>query len=301
MEGKRLAAVTVTYHADAVRLARQFAYLPRDALLVVVDNASLENEVASLRQLVQDRPGTVLMCNRENVGLAAAVNQGVAEALRLDAAIDFLLLMDQDSIPREGAVSELVDGFLRMEAAGVRLGGVGPRLMDETTNLQHGFHTLRGWFLHRIFPAADAREPVECLGINGSGTLTRAKVFQSVGGLEEDFFIDQIDTEWSFRMRAAGFRLFGLPQAVFDHNMGVRGVAYWFFGWRVWPHRSAQRHYYVFRNARRLFARPYAPLVWKFWNVVKLLLTFIVHGIFDADRKAQMRNMVRGLRDGRRM
>ena len=300
MDGTKIAAVTVTYHAEAVRLARQFARLPREARLVVVDNASTESEIAELRQLVRDRPRTTLVCNRENVGLGAAVNQGVAEALRLDATTDFLLLMDQDSVPREGAVSELVDGFVRLEALGLRVGAVGPRLIDETTHLQHGFHTMGSVFLHRVFPADAAREPVECLGINGSGTLTRVSVFQSVGGLEEDFFIDQIDTEWSFRTRAAGFRLFGLPQAVFDHSMGERGVAYWFLGWRVWPHRSAQRLYYVFRNARRLFARPYAPAVWKFWNVVKLFLTFIVHGIFDSDRKAQMSNMLRGLRDGRR-
>lgn len=296
-----LAIITVTYHPDVARLQRQIAALPSNSLLVIVDNASTADEIAGIKHLVDGRDNAVVLQNPENVGLGAAVNQGAAHVQSVSSHTEFLLLMDQDSIPHDGSVAELISAFHALESAGSRVGGVGPRLIDESTRLQHGFHTMKGFFLRRVFPAEDTREPVECLGINGSGTLVRTSLFQELGGLEADFFIDQIDTEWSFRTRAAGYRSYGIPQARFDHSMGERGVAYWLFGWHVWPHRSPNRHYYLFRNAMRLFHRGYVPRVWKFWNVIKLTATFCIHGLFDKQRKAQMTNMLRGVRDGLRM
>ncbi len=295
-----IAVITVTFHPDVARLQRQIAALPSNSRLVIVDNASTTEEVAEIKRLVDNHDNAVLLQNVENVGLGAAVNQGAGHAMRVSPEIEFLLLMDQDSVPHKGAVEELMRAFFAIEKAGSRVGGVGPRLIDESTHLEHGFHTIKGCFLRRVFPAADAREPVECLGINGSGTLVRASLFRELGGLEADFFIDQIDTEWSFRTRAAGYRSYGIPQARFDHSMGERGVAYWFFGWHVWPHRSPGRHYYLFRNAMRLYRRGYVPRVWKFWNVIKLSATFCIHGLFDKQRKAQMKNMLKGVRDGLR-
>ncbi|MBS0570648.1 MAG: glycosyltransferase family 2 protein [Proteobacteria bacterium] len=293
-----LAVVTVTYHPDVARLRLQFDALPADCRLVLVDNASDAAAVAEIERLVEARKNSVLLRNTENAGLGAALNQGAAHALQVSPTLDFLLLMDQDSVPRQGAVAELMRAFLALEASGARVGGVGPRLIDESTNLQHGFHTVCGWLLRRVFPSEDSTTAIDCLGINGSGTLVRAALFRELGGLEADFFIDQIDTEWSFRTRAAGYRSYGIPQARFDHCMGERGVAWWFFGWHVWPHRSPHRHYYLFRNALRLYRRPYVPRVWKFWNVIKLSATFCIHGLFDTQRKAQMANMLRGVRDG---
>jgi rhamnosyltransferase len=293
-----IAVITVTYHPDLARLRRQIAALPRNCLLVMVDNSSDAKEVAEIKQLVDAFENAVLLQNAENLGLGAAVNQGVSHAMHERPEIEYILLLDQDSVPHDGSIAELISAFRALEGSGSRVGGVGPRLIDETTRLQHGFHTVKGWFLHRVFPADDARQPIECLGINGSGTLVRASLFNELGGLEADFFIDQIDTEWSFRTRAAGFCSYGIPQAKFDHSMGERGVAYWLFGWHVWPHRSPNRHYFLFRNAMRLYRRSYVPRVWKIWNVIKLSATFCVHGLFDKQRKAQMVNMLRGVRDG---
>jgi rhamnosyltransferase len=119
-----------------------------------------------------------------------------------------------------------------------------------------------------------------------------------LGGLEEEFFIDHIDTEWSFRILAAGFTLWGIPNAVFTHFMGDRGVRFWWFGWRVWPMRSPIRHFYLFRNAVRLMRRRYVFAVWKFWNVVKLSLTAMVHMTLDDQRGAQLKSMWRGVKAG---
>lgn len=298
MNTKRLAVITVTHHPDANRLAQQLGSLPSDSQLVLVDNASDATEVAAIGDLANGFKRACVLKNTHNVGLAAAVNQGAKHASSVDPECEFLLFMDQDSIPRSGAVEQLLQAFVDLEAKGQRVGSVGPRLIDESTGLQHGFHCVRGLFLYRDFPAENEVTPISLINLNGGGTLVRTTLFKQLGGLEEDFFIDHIDTEWSFDVLHAGYGLFGIPQARFDHCMGERGIAYWWLGWRVWPRRSPQRHYYLFRNTIRLIRRRYVPRVWKVWVLAKLALTVVVHGVFDPQRSTQIHNMFKGLKEG---
>jgi len=134
--------------------------------------------------------------------------------------------------------------------------------------------------------------------LNGSGTLVPFEVFHKVGGLSSDLFIDHVDTDWAFRVAAAGYALYGIPWARFRHRMGVRGIRFWFFGWRLWPYRSPARHFYLFRNTVRLLRADGVPAVWKAWAPVKLVATMLVHLLFDPARWAQLRAMLRGLREG---
>jgi len=127
--------------------------------------------------------------------------------------------------------------------------------------------------------------------------LVRTSLFTKLGGLDETLFIDHVDTDWAFRVLGAGLKLFGVPQATFDHGMGEYGLRFWWFGWRVWPQRPPLRHYYLFRNAVCLLRRPYVPGVWKFWAVIKLFLTLAVHATFDPDRRLQMSSMLSGICD----
>lgn len=296
----RLAVITVTYHPDLARLAAQLERLPASALVLLVDNASNKDVVERLAALAAARPGTRLLRNGRNLGLAAALNQGAAAAAEVDPAVDTLLLMDQDSLPDAGAVAGLLEALQRAEQRGLPVGCVGPRLVDDSTGLEHGFHVIDGWRWRRVFPPADSAELVDCANLNGSGTLLRRATFRRLGGLESGFFIDHVDTEWAFRVRAAGLRLYGVPRAAFAHRMGEKGLRFWWFGWRVWPHRSPLRHYYLFRNARALLKRDYVPRVWKFWARIKLALTLVVHGVFDPQRREQLARMFEGLRAARR-
>ncbi|EQD74077.1 hypothetical protein B1B_02878, partial [mine drainage metagenome] len=46
--------------------------------------------------------------------------------------------------------------------------------------------------------------------------------------MREDFFIDNVDIEWSHRARAAGFSLFGVGAAVMFHSMGDQALRVWY-------------------------------------------------------------------------
>jgi len=293
-----LVAITVTYHPDLVRLAKQIQSLPAEAGLIIVDNASDAHEVEAIKDMVRIRRHSCVLENAENTGLAAAINRGAEYASAAFPRCDFLLLMDQDSLPVGDSIERLAQAYLDIERKGVRVGSVGPLLIDEATGLQHGFHCAGRWRLKRIFPEEHSVEPVSCVNLNGSGTLVRPALFQQLGRLDATFFIDHVDTDWAFRVLAAEYHLFGIPQARFIHRMGDKGLRFWWFGWRVWPYRQPLRHYYLFRNAVRLLRRNHVPFVWKFWVPVKLAITVAVHGIFDSQRRAQLSQMAKGIAAG---
>lgn len=289
------ATVTVTYNPDLAILRRQLNALPRQASKILVDNASVRGTIQELQSLVAQIPNAHLLLNADNVGLAAALNQGVRAASQLQPSVRFALLLDQDTEPLPHSIAELLAAFRTLEARGEVPGCVGPALRDVTTGLEHGFHQCTRWRWVRYFPSAGSAEPVRCANINGSGTLVPVALFLSLGGLDEGLFIDHVDTEWAFRVQAAGYSLWGIPQAVFAHRMGEDTVRFWWFGWRIWPARLPRRHYFLFRNAVTLMRRPYVPSVWKAWAVAKLLMTAIVVLLTGPQRLQQLLSISRGV------
>lgn len=294
-----LVTVTVTFHPDFLLLQSQLQALPRDCLKLLVDNASSADAQRALYALCATVPNVHVVVNEANIGLAAALNQGVAFARHMRSSAYFCLLLDQDSEPEPNSLAALVAGFKDLQAQGESVACVGPLLIDATTNLSHGFHQATHWRWRRLYPSARAK-PVRCTNLNGSGTLVSIDLFLRLGGLDESLFIDHVDTEWSFRVLARGYTLWGIPNAIFKHRMGQGSLRYWWFGWRVWPSRSPFRHRYLFRNALKLICRPYVPKVWKFWAVIKLALTFAIHALFDSHRIIQIQAMFQGMRDGLR-
>lgn len=293
-----LATITVTFNPDIDLLGSQLRALPVDCAKIVVDNASAPEILIQIESLVEGLNNAHLVRGVSNIGLASALNQGAGRAAELQPKPRFVLLLDQDSEPQPGSVEALVSAFDELGAAGHAIGCVGPLLLDAATGLTHGFHQCTRWRWKRIYPTAGMDTPIACANLNGSGTLVPLALFLSLNGLEGDFFIDHVDTEWAFRIIANGYSLWGIPKAVFVHRMGGGSLRFWWFGWRIWPSRSPQRHYYLIRNAVRLMRRGYVPRVWKILACVKLAIVFLLHLCFDSRRHAQAENIIAGFRDG---
>lgn len=298
VDTETLATVTVTFNPDLALLETQLRSLPPACVKLVVDNAS-RSELQERLDAVADRVKNVqLLRNSKNVGLAAAVNRGVHAIADLPKRPRFVLLLDQDSEPWQGSVGALVDAFLELDAEHGDVGCVGPSLRDPVTGLAYGFHQCTRWRWRRVFPPSGSTIPVPCANLNGSGSLVPTSLFERLGGLDESFFIDHVDTEWAFRILASGYTLWGVPNAVFDHRMGQSSTRFWFFGWRVWPQRCPKRHFYLFRNAVTLVRRDYVPNVWKAWAVLKLLMTAGVCTFHGPRRREQLCQMWAGVRSG---
>lgn len=298
MSAERYATVTVTYNPDLVVLARQLQALPASCLKVIVDNTTDGQRRADLVALFRSIPGAHAVWQEKNVGLGAAINAGVRTVREISPAAVYVLLLDQDSEPRPRAVQFLEEAFGRLRERGARVAAVGPTLVDPDTGLSHGFHQCTRWRWRRVRPDMTSDAPVACASLNGSGTFAEVETFLQHGGVDESLFIDHLDTEWSFRMMAAGYSLWGVPSALFDHRMGEAGRRLWLFGWRIWPERSPLRHFFLYRNAVILMRRSYVPLTWKVWAGAKLTITACVVTVLGPHRAKQLLSMLRGLVEG---
>ena len=97
MNTNELVTVTVTYHPELDLLRAQLEALPNNCLKVIVDNASTETARKSIRELRESIPNVHCVENSENIGLAAALNQGVRLGKKLCPDALWCLLLDQDS------------------------------------------------------------------------------------------------------------------------------------------------------------------------------------------------------------
>ena len=292
----RLGIATVSFFPDLSMLSRQLGALPDDALKLIVDNSGAGAARDALKALLLGWPEVRLIENAENRGIAAAFNQAASQLAALGCSE--VLLLDQDSEPHPGAVSLLWAQWVALNRQDARVAAVGPCLFEPDSSVQHGFHRMRFGLWTRHFPTEGASTPVPLANLNGSGTLMSLSVYLALGGLDESLFIDHVDTEWSFRLKASGYQLLGLPAVRFDHRMGQATMRVWLLGWRAWPARSPLRHYYVCRNTLSLLLRRYVPLTWKFWALVRMVLNYAVYLGPGEGRASQRNEMRRGVADG---
>ena len=296
----RVLAVVVAYLPDVgVLRALLDTLLAQTAGVFVVDNTPAADQRVEALCAALPQPALHLIRLGENLGIARALNIGIDAALAAGATQ--VLLSDQDSLPAPDMVAALLAAMDDLQCAGQRVGAVGPTYTDRHTGITFPFQAHihgRVFYGHR---RPDAAHPtVEALTLITSGTLVPAPVLRDVGPMREDFFIDNVDIEWSHRVRAAGYALFGVGAAVMFHSMGDQALRVWYFGWRQESAYSPVRVYYRIRNFVALCRLPFIPWRWKLrsgWNIVGVVYT---QTVFGRQRLAALRMAARGLRDGLR-
>lgn len=296
----KISAVVVTYLPDTDVLRSLLdSLLAQTAGVCVVDNTPEDDR--RIETLCAALPHDALRLIRlgENFGIARALNVGIDAALAAGAT--HVLLSDQDSLPAPDMVAALLAAMDDLQRAGQRVGAVGPTYTDRHTGITFPFQAEVPGKLFYGHRRPDATHPtVEALTLITSGTLVPAAVLREVGPMREDFFIDNVDLEWSHRARAAGYTLFGVGAAVMFHSMGDQALRVWYFGWRQESAYSPVRVYYHIRNFVALCRLSFIPWRWKLrsgWNAVGVIYT---QTVFGQQRVAALRMALRGLWDGLR-
>ena len=280
------AAIVVTYRPDIATLqALVDALIPQVDRLWLVDNASAN--VESIRALAATR-GIDVIANTTNLGIGAALNQGIAAA-RTNGH-DRVLLMDQDSLPAGDMVARLHDASRN---GGERLAAVGPAHVDARTDNVAPFVRIGFPFNHKLRPAPG--EVVDCDFLITSGCLIPLHAIAAIGDMDAGLFIDNVDLEWCFRAKARGYRLAGVADARMAHRIGDR--LHWRPGGRAIVH-GPPRLYTIMRNRVLLYRRPGTPWRWVAQDIPRAILKFVGFSLVVAPRVANLRAMCRGLRDG---
>ena len=237
ISAETVAAVIVTYGPDAgfpARLARTAGQVGR---VIVVDNHARAPARLALRDLAT--PRIELIENPRNLGVGAALNQGVRRAEGLGCA--WVLTLDQDS----EVDADLVEGLGAVYAACPFREQIG--LLNANARSKHS-----GQIAVRCPSPAQAY--AEAKTAITSGSLVRVAAYAAVGPFREDFFIEGVDLEHCLRLRSRGWRILVSCRPLMTHAAG--SMAERRVGRRVVivPNAAPWRYYYVTRNLLRIFA-----------------------------------------------
>jgi len=253
--------VVVNYRTEKP-LAECLASLHRNIGPETYEVIVVDNSATLLRAGFPDRfPWVHFVENRRNVGFARASNQG----LKL-ARGRHLLLLNPDTLVHDGALGVLIQYLDTHPGAGA----VGPRLLNSDGSLQYSCRRFPGWLtiffgrysiLTRLLPGntgsrrylyldRDHGEAAEVDWLTGACLMLRRDVVESVGLLDEDYFLFVEDMDWCRRIRDADWSIVYLPEATLTHHVGAsRGP--------VGPRVVWARHQSMFRYLRKHFGAPW--------------------------------------------
>jgi GT2 family glycosyltransferase len=227
-----LSAILVNYNAGGElatalqSIADDVGEQPWEA--VVVDNASSDGSAGMVTAFA---PRARVVHNRENVGFARAVNQGLAAT---SAAT--VLIMNPDCRLERGAVDALKAELER----GDRVALAGPRILNPDGSVQGSARgdpdMLTGLFgrtaaLRRLLPqlgiskrnviaADDAGASSEVDWVSGACMLARRSALERVRGFDERYFLYWEDADLCRRLRAEGYQIRYVPRATAVHRVG---------------------------------------------------------------------------------
>jgi len=298
---RRIAAVILTHHPDQSILRQAIASLcPQVEQILIVDNGARWDAAGLLDGLKDaDRNKIDFIWLERNIGVGAGHNRGIRWART--SGFSHVLIMDHDSVPRPDMVRHLVAALERLDAQGVQVSAVGPRYVDRYTGRMAGFVRLGRWRPTRVFcDSARTGELLETDFIISSGSLIPMTVLDKVGEMNEDFFIDHIDTEWILRAKARGWRSFGVCDAIMEHSVGYTTFRIWVGRWRNTPLHNPERNYYLFRNSISLYGMPHAPWRWILYDIVRLVALAVVYPVTAPGSWSRLRFMARGVWHGLR-
>ncbi|MFA5252376.1 MAG: glycosyltransferase family 2 protein [Phycisphaerae bacterium] len=280
-------AVVVTYEPDPNILKRLLhSVVMQVKSVIIVDNGS-KTDFSFLNSEQRCGHPVSLIRLSENKGVAFAQNRGIELAKQRQA--QYVLLMDQDSIPESGMVQTLLSAAIKKAA-----GAVGPRYLDVRQNNPPPFIRISGFKLERcVCPTSDTIVPVDYLV--SSGCLIPLSVLDRVGGMKEDYFIDYVDIEWGLRARRFGYQCYGVCGAYMSHCLGNEPIK--FFD-KLFPSHDPLRHYYHFRNAVLLSKEPWVPANWKIVNIRSLCLKYFFYSFFTKQRLKHWQMMTLGILHG---
>lgn len=246
-------------------VAGQLAEFP-ELQTVVVDNDSGDGSLTKLHEVLH-REGrhdwvSILPLER-NGGFAYGNNAGIRKALRSTHCVDYVILLNPDTVVHDGAIRALVDfmdshrhvgiaGSLLINSEGIAEGSAhtAPSPLGELVSGARLGILSRA--LHRYAVTPPMRQTAhECDWVSGASLIVRREVFEDIGLLDEGYFLYFEETDFCIRAKNAGWKVWFVPESRVVHlegaSTGIRNFA-------------QRRPRYWYDSRRRYFAKHFGVL-----------------------------------------
>ena len=232
-----------------------------DSEIVVVDNTSDDDTVEYLKK---NFPSVRLIENRVNVGFGRANNQGVKASTG-----EYLLLINPDAIVTESTIKEM----LAFSESHPEAGASSCKVLNADGTLQktcrRGFPTpwvafTKLFGLSTLFPKTklfgrynltylNPEEDHEVDAIGGSFMFIPRRVFDEVGGFDEDYFMYGEDIDLCYKIKRAGHKVYYTPRRISQTSAENSSLLF------QCPARSSGCGHSIYKASRPLLMTGTAP------------------------------------------
>lgn len=199
--------------------------------IVLIDNNSDEETLNLINNLAYEHIALHVIYNNDNLGIAAALNQGVNYAKT--NGFQFILTLDQDSTSSSNMIEEMLKVY--EELGNDSLVSLCPNVIYDCTD---GVLTNEGGKM-------SWRPRLVTIS---SGHLLNIKLFNSVGDYNEDLFIDSVDFDYCLRIQLAEGRVIECNSALLYQQLGyTQQLSILGYKIGISLHKPT-RYYYMLRN-----------------------------------------------------
>ena len=190
-----------------------------DFEIVIVDNGSTDSSVTWIRE---NYPGVRVLVNRENLGFAVAVNQGIGASQS-----KYVALLNSDTKAGRNWLASLVEAAEGDPHVGMCASKMLFADRPDVINSTGICLDLAGiaWDCRGGEADDDAEQDLqEVFGPCGGAALYRRTMLEEIGLFDEDFFAYLEDVDLAWRARRAGWRALYVPAARVLHHHSATAV-----------------------------------------------------------------------------
>ncbi|MCT2918579.1 glycosyltransferase family 2 protein [Limosilactobacillus fermentum] len=266
----------VLFNPDIDRLRKNIdAIINQVKAIIVFDNGS--SNIKSIKKGLADYPNIEFLCEKKNVGIAAALNRIFNYAIKSLHA-DYVLTLDQDTVCPENLINEYLKFYNR------DVGIYSPRIKDINADVY----------------LEDDNDHSEVTAINKcitSASLTSVIAWHIVNGFDETMFIDNVDFDFCNRIRKKGFEIYRINSVFVNHELGHIRTYKTPFGNILVKNHSAFRKYYIARNIIYMSRKDNSSLFIAYLRVIKQLILVVA---FESDKIKKIQSILKGMQDGQK-
>jgi rhamnosyltransferase len=270
--------------------------MPEFPKIILVDNASPQAFQSLLQKLsVDEEHFSFLQINKQNLGIATALNQAFQWAY--ENGYQYIVALDQDSLPFPGMAQSLIQGFVNHPNQ-EKLAILAPLVVEELVPYLPSHMRRKNYFLFEYISQTSGLLRNVTITIT-SGALYNLEIWKKLGPFRDDFFIDYVDTEYNLRAIQHGYEISVQCDARLIHNLGKRQEKK-LLGKTLYPtFHSPVRWYYISRN-RIVMLKIYGLKQphWLFYEIITTIKTFIRVFALENQRWKKFKAFLYGTCDG---
>lgn len=279
----RTIAIVVLYNDDTQTAEDNILKIARQVEKVLL----IDNSDTSYASRFTHLQRVVYLPQLRNIGIAAAQNVGISIAI--EEGFDFIFFADPDSEIPSNTVDCLQEKFLEIQKFDPNIGGVGATAFNLQTNSFISFDkdTIRE------YPGFGATQLTYLMN---SSSFIAVPLFQKVGLMWEELFIDGVDSEWCWRAtHVAHAHFYQDKNVVIEHQLGNTGRK---VGGKIRSIGSPKRLYYQYRNYFLLLKKHYVPRKWLWVNGWKYLFKAFYYPLCVPPRGMNLKYICQGIFNG---